>query len=108
MDYLVGDPVIEHSTGYPRTIKAINSTLTGRPSYDLTDGSTGLNENEIDAIVAVKAEMTPLRHSAENGSAFRALSRYLLISEDGEEIGCPSDEYLMIVVRYLQRVKQAP
>lgn len=107
MDYLVGDPVIEHSTGYPRTIKAINSTLTGRPSYDLVDGSTGLNEGEIDAIVGWKAEMAPPRHNIEDGSATRAISRYLLISEDDEEIGCPSDEYLMIVVRYLQRVKQA-
>lgn len=106
MSYSVGDPVIEHGTGYPRIVKAINTTLTGRPSYDLVDGSNGLNENEIDAIIGWKIEMAPLRHCAETGVAFQAavgFHRCLLISDDDEEIGCPSDEYLMLVVNYLQR-----
>lgn len=103
MDYSVGDPVIEHGTGYPSIIKAIHTTLTGRPTYDLVDGSNGLNENEIDAIVGWKIEMTPLQHDAETGVGFQVFHRYLLISDNDEEFGCPSDEYLMLVVGYLQR-----
>jgi len=52
-EFQIGQPVIEYATMRPSIISAVHTTLNGRFTYSLKDGSSGLTPNMIEVSVGL-------------------------------------------------------
>lgn len=103
-EFQVGQPVIEYATMLPSIISAVHTTLTGRVTYSLEGGSSGLTPNMIESIVGVAYEAESVRSLDGEGRDRPAVSAYRasLVIKDGERFSPPSEEFLTRVHQWLK------
>lgn len=103
-EFQVGQPVIEYATMLPSIISAVHTTLTGRFTYSLEGGSSGLTPNMIESIVGVEYETESVRvlDSESCDQPVVATYRASLVIEDGEHFSPPSEEFLTLVHQWLK------
>lgn len=104
-EFQVGQPVIEYATMRPSIISAVHTTLTGRFTYSLDGGSSGLTPNMIEAIVGVEYGAESVRSLDSEGCDRPATTTYRasLVIEDGEKCSPPSEEFLALVLQWLKK-----
>jgi hypothetical protein len=103
-EFQIGQPVIEYATMRPSIISAVHTTLTGRFTYSLKDGSSGLTPNMIEAIVGVEYAVELVRVLDSESCEQLVTTGYgaSLVIEDGECFPPPSEEFLTLVHQWLK------
>ena len=103
-EFQVGQPVIEYATMRPGIIGAVHTTLTGRFTYSLEGGSSGLTPNMIESIVGVEYDAELVRVLDSESCEQLVTTGYgaSLVIEDGEHFSPPSDEFLTLVHQWLK------
>lgn len=103
-EFQVGQPVVEYATMRPSIISAVHTTLTGRFTYSLEGGSSGLTPNMIESIVGVEYGVESVRSLDGEGcdKPVAATYRASLVIEDGEHFSPPSEEFLTLVHQWLK------
>ena len=97
-EFEVGQPVVEVSLMQPGVISAVHAYRSDyggsvRYSYDLVDGSRGLNANEIDAV-------TSMQCNVKFGGELH------LVTSGGDLVGMPTSlEYYDLVKAWLKMPK---
>ena len=87
----------------PSIISAVHTTLTGRFTYSLEGGSSGLTPNMIESIVGVEyaAELVRVLDSESCEQLVTTGYGASLVIEDGECFPPPSEEFLTLVRQWL-------
>ena len=103
-EFQVGQPVIEYATMRPGIISAVHTTLTGRFTYSLEGGSSGLTPNMIESIVCVEYEAEMMRSLDGEGCDRYVTTTYRvsLVIENGEHFSPPSEKFLFLVHQWLK------
>ena len=106
-EFQVGQPVIEYATMRPSIISAVHTTLTGRFTYSLEGGSSGLTPNMIESIVGGEHEAEMVRSLDGEGVERSRPAAYKasLIIEGGEKCSPPSEEFLTLAHRWLKEYR---
>lgn len=107
-EFQVGQPVVEISTMHPAIIEAVNEHRgdyggSVRYRYDLKDGSRGLNENEIDAVVGVRYTPSVIRWYKDGIERTEShTGELLLVTSDDDLVAPPSVEFYEQVKAWLK------
>ena len=110
-DFEVGQPVVEVSLMRPGVISAVSAYRgdyggSVRYSYDLINGSQGLNANEIDAVVGMRytAEVSDRQ---QDGIVERrgGVGKLQLVTDAGDLVEIPSIEFYDLVKAWLKMPK---
>lgn len=106
-EFVVGQPVVEISLMRPGVISAVNAYRgdyggSVRYSYDLVDGSRGLNDNELEAVTGMQhTPGVPIRYNdgAEQEQHEPSVGEPQLVTSGGDLVSMPSS------VEFHDRVK---
>ena len=110
-EFEVGQPVVEVSLMQPGVISAVHAYRSDyggsvRYSYDLVDGSQGLNANEIDAVVGVQCT-SEVSDRPQDGIIERrgGVGKLQLVTDAGDLVEIPSIEFYDLVKAWLKMPK---
>lgn len=112
-EFVVGQPVVEVSLMQPGVISAVHEYRSDyggsvRYSYDLVDGSRGLNANELEAVTGMQyTPGVPIRWHKDGVEQKheRSMGELQLVTSDGDVVSMPSSEFHDLVKSWLKQPK---
>ncbi len=112
-EFVVGQPVVEISLMRPGVISAVNAYRgdyggSVRYSYDLVDGSRGLNDNELEAVTGMQySPGVPIRWYKDGVErTTRSMGELMLVTSGGDLVSMPSSvEFHELVKSWLKMPK---